>query len=134
MAASTPRFASVFAVALVAAFSSGCSDSSPGVRPEGLTEVAWGEQLFYAKGCAACHDLRGGRRDGPPLTGRWAQTVELVGDRTDRFDETYVRRSILEPAADVLRGYPPTMPSYQGSLSAAELDALVAFVRDHAAP
>ena len=109
-----------------------CGESSGGSRPEGITASEWGEQLFYAKGCAACHDLQGGQRDGPALRGRWGEPVDLMGDRTARFDETYVRRSILSPQADVVRGYPPTMPAYQGSVSDAELDALVAFVRLHA--
>ena len=119
---------------LIVALVGACNDASSGVRPEGLTELAWGEQLFYAKGCAACHDLGGARRDGPPLASRWNKTVVLGGDRNTRFDEAYVRRSMLEPAADVVRGYPPTMPSYRGALSEAELEALVAFVRDHATP
>jgi cytochrome c oxidase subunit 2 len=40
-----------------------------------------------------------------------------------------VRRSILDPATHVVRGYPNQMPSYRGQLSEEELLKLLAYLR-----
>ena len=44
-------------------------------------------------------------------------------------DENYLRRSILEPQADVVAGFQPVMPTYQGILTNREIDALIAYIK-----
>jgi cytochrome c oxidase subunit 2 len=44
-------------------------------------------------------------------------------------DDAYLRESIVDPGAKVAEGYEAVMPSYR-SLSPAEVDALVAAVRE----
>jgi cytochrome c oxidase subunit 2 len=50
-----------------------------------------------------------------------------TGDnRIVHVDAAYIRRSIREPQADVVAGYPPTMPSFAGYIRDDEIDALAA--------
>jgi cytochrome c oxidase subunit II len=44
-------------------------------------------------------------------------------------DENYVRESILQPAAKIVNGYKPIMPTFQGQISDEQLNALVAYVK-----
>jgi cytochrome c oxidase subunit 2 len=44
-------------------------------------------------------------------------------------DENYVRESILNPAAKVVAGYRPVMPTYAGQLSEEQVLQLVAFIK-----
>lgn len=93
-----------------------------------MTEVAWGEQLFFHHRCATCHDINGSRRTGPPLNGRFGSEVTLSDGSTVPFDEAYFRESLLEPHAKLARGYPPQMPSYKGLVNAAQLDAMAQYL------
>jgi cytochrome c oxidase subunit 2 len=40
-----------------------------------------------------------------------------------------VRESIVDPAAKIVQGFKPVMPTYQGQLSDEQLNALVAYVK-----
>jgi cytochrome c oxidase subunit 2 len=44
-------------------------------------------------------------------------------------DENYIRDSLLTPQKDIVQGYPPQMPSFQGQLSDKKIDGLIAFIK-----
>lgn len=72
--------------------------------------------------CAACHVIGGvGGVVGPDLTG--------IGKKKDR---EYIRRAIMDPAADVAEGYVAGMmpPIYAQQLYAVELELLVDYLAD----
>jgi cytochrome c oxidase subunit 2 len=72
-----------------------------------------GPQLFQEKGCMACHSIDGTPRVGPTLKGLFGKTVIVMTEGKERnivADEAYLRRSILEPNADAVKGFPPIMP------------------------
>lgn len=72
--------------------------------------------LMKNKGCVACHSLDGSRIVGPSFKGIYGTDVTVLTDgkeRTLRVDDDYVRRSILQPSADIVKGYPPSMPPQQ---------------------
>ena len=78
--------------------------------------------LFQELGCIACHKLGDqGQQVGPPFDG--------IGSR---LDAASIRRSILDPAADVPSGYEPlagVMPRDFGQrLTAAQLESIVQFL------
>ena len=45
------------------------------------------------------------------------------------MDENYVRKSILEPRANVVSGFQPVMPTFKGQLTDEQIDCLVAYVK-----
>ena len=92
--------------------------------------VAKGETLARQNGCLGCHSLDGSRRVGPSLqaiSGR-EQTVTRDGqDVKISVDAAYLERSLRDPNADIVKGYPPVMPSFS-HLSEADIKALVAWL------
>jgi cytochrome c oxidase subunit 2 len=65
---------------------------------------------------------------GPTFKGLYGRTVELEDGSTVVADEEYIRRSIEDPSAQVVQGYPDAMPSHD--LSDDEVDALILFLRE----
>ena len=90
-----------------------------------------GARLFKEKGCSACHSVDGSPKVGPTLKGVYGHRLTVVTGGTEReivADDVYLRRSLLEPQADVVKGFPPIMPSQKGQLSEAEIEALVEYM------
>ncbi|HVO80374.1 MAG TPA: cytochrome c oxidase subunit II [Terriglobales bacterium] len=92
-----------------------------------------GQKLFAELGCSTCHrsDAQG---RGPDLDGVFGKPVLLEDGRTVTVDEDYVRESILSPAAKVVKGFKPIMPTFQGIVSEEQVNALVAYVKSLAQP
>lgn len=91
-----------------------------------------GAKLFSEKGCIACHSIDGSPRVGPTLKGVFGHTMTVLTNGKERritADEAYLRRSLIDPAADVVKGFPPIMPPQGGVLTDAEIDALVDFLK-----
>ncbi|RNC71875.1 MAG: cytochrome c oxidase subunit II [Desulfuromonadales bacterium] len=90
-----------------------------------------GRELLEKHGCLGCHSLDGTPKVGPSLKGIWGRRVTVVTggvERTITVDGEYLRRSIREPNADLVKGFPPVMPSYAGRLTDAEVTAVVKFL------
>ncbi|HET7205276.1 MAG TPA: cytochrome c oxidase subunit II [Terriglobales bacterium] len=87
-----------------------------------------GEGLFQSLGCSTCHRLDTQGR-GPNLLGVFGKPVLLEDGRTVTADENYVRESILSPAAKVVSGFKPIMPTFQGIVSEEQVNALVAYIK-----
>jgi cytochrome c oxidase subunit 2 len=92
------------------------------------TPAAAGQRLFQDLGCITCHRADSGAR-GPRLDGLFGQPVRLAGGETVIADETYIRESILSPAARLVAGYQPIMPTYQGLVSEEAVMQLVAYIQ-----
>ena len=91
-----------------------------------------GEQLARAKGCVACHSMDGSRLVGPSFKGAYGRKEMVVSGGQEReitIDDEYIRKSMLEPMADVVQGYQPLMPSQQGLVSDAEIKALTSYIK-----
>jgi cytochrome c oxidase subunit 2 len=65
-----------------------------------------------------------------PSTGRVVRHRRpLEGGATAKFDETYIRESIINPNAKIVRGYPAVMPTYRGQLSEEQILDLIAYIK-----
>jgi cytochrome c oxidase subunit 2 len=49
-------------------------------------------------------------------------------------DDNYLRESILDPSAKIVKGFNPVMNSFQGIVSEEQLNALVAYVKSLSEP
>jgi cytochrome c oxidase subunit 2 len=92
-----------------------------------------GEKLFAELGCASCHRADAQGR-GPALAGAFGKPVALEDGRTVTVDDNYLRESILDPGAKVVRGFKPVMPTFQGLITEEQLAALIAYVKVQGAP
>lgn len=90
-----------------------------------------GEVLYHELSCVACHERP---ELAPSLRGLAGHQRELSTGALVRADATYLRESIVAPDAQRVRGYPLHMPTYDGLLTAPELDSLVAWVEALPAP
>jgi cytochrome c oxidase subunit II len=95
---------------------------------ETISLVQTGERLFRSFGCSGCHSSGASVR-APLLQGVFGSQVPLQDGRIVRADERYVRDSILLPNTEIVAGYDPVMPSFQGRLSEEELFALITYIK-----
>jgi cytochrome c oxidase subunit 2 len=99
---------------------------SGGVAAE--TPAQAGERLFTQYGCVTCHTAGSGAR-GPELAGVPGSTVDLADGRRVLADDNYLRESIMVPAAKVVQGYQPIMPTFQGTLGEEQVQQLIAYIK-----
>jgi cytochrome c oxidase subunit 2 len=86
-----------------------------------------GMEVLQKYGCLDCHSLDGIKKIGPTLKGSWGHPVTVITngkEQTVSVDEAYVRRSLLEPNADVVKSYPSIMPKFN-QLSEEEIRAII---------
>ncbi len=91
-----------------------------------------GAKLFKEKGCSACHTIDGSPKVGPTLKGVSGRRVTVLTSGKEReltANDEYLRKSLVYPQADVVKGFPPIMPSQKGILKDAEIDALVEYMK-----
>jgi cytochrome c oxidase subunit II len=87
-----------------------------------------GGALFQQLACNTCH-LESGQGRGPSLQNIWGKPVELSDGSTVTVDEEYVRESILNSQAKIVRGFQPLMPTFQGLISEEGLVSLIEYIR-----
>lgn len=90
-----------------------------------------GARLYQDKGCGACHSTDGSPKIGPTLKGVYGHRLTVLTGGKEReiiADDAYLRRSLIDPQADIVKGFPPIMPSQKGQLSQTEIDALVEYL------
>ncbi|MGB5808602.1 c-type cytochrome [Castellaniella sp.] len=92
--------------------------------------VARGRQLVADLGCVACHATDQKRTVGPGWGGVSGHEVQLADGTTVTADEAYLVRSIRQPDAQIVAGYPPhVMPPYDALIDEADMQAIVAYLR-----
>ncbi|RME59971.1 MAG: cytochrome c oxidase subunit II [Caldilineae bacterium] len=93
--------------------------------------AAKGAEIAQLQGCTGCHSLDGSRLVGPSWKGLFGHEVELEDGSTVTADEEYLRSSIVDPNAQIVATYPPSvMPAtYGDTLSADDIEALIAYIK-----
>ena len=105
-----------------------------GGRASAKTPAQRGQELFTALACITCHREDTAAR-GPSLAGVFDKPVQLAGGRTKIANEAYLRESILSPANDIVAGYQPLMPTFQGQVGEEDIISLIAYIKSlQAAP
>jgi cytochrome c oxidase subunit 2 len=92
------------------------------------TPVEEGANLFVQFDCVSCH-ASGARQRGPTLGNLFGKQEQLEGGQTVLVDEAYIRESILNPQAKIVRGFPGVMPSFRGQLTEEQILALIAYIK-----
>jgi cytochrome c oxidase subunit 2 len=83
-----------------------------------------GARLFNDLACSSCH-VDTGQGRGPALKDIVGKTVELQDGTSVTVDEAYLRESILNSQAKIVKGFQPLMPTFQGLVSEENLLALL---------
>lgn len=120
-------------VALIKSLGAARQDDEPSASAaSGLGDdlVAQGQRLAESLGCLACHSVDGNKGVGPSWQGLYGKTVTLADGTTIKADEGYIKDSVLNPGAKIVKGYAAVMPAFAPSDE--ELNALIAFIKSKA--
>jgi cytochrome c551/c552 len=98
--------------------------------------VEEGERLYQMIGCMACHSIDGTTvgKVGPSWKGIFNSEREIAKGMKGRIkaDEGYLRESIVNPAAKVVKGFEKFdagMPIYDGILNDSQIESLVLYIK-----
>lgn len=98
-----------------------------------MTVSDQGYQVLLRNGCNACHSMDGTKLVGPSYLGGWGGTRTVVTGRDERdvtVDAEYVKRSIYDPNADVVKGFNNgLMLSYEGMVSEEEVNLIIEYLK-----
>ena len=89
-----------------------------------------GLKLLEQYGCLGCHSTDGTTKVGPTFKGLWGRVSVVLTSGTEHsvtVDEAYLKRSLAEPNADIVKGFAPAMPPF--TLKDAEVTTLVDYFR-----
>ena len=96
--------------------------------------VEEGKRIAELMGCVACHSADGSTlgKVGPTWKGLFGNEVVFADGGKTTANEAYLRESIKEPTARVVRGFDKSdagMPSYEGVISDAQTEALILYIK-----
>jgi len=95
-----------------------------------MTMAERGRELSKTKGCVACHNDTGAAGGvAPTYKGLYGSTVEMTDGSKVVADDNYIRESIENPQAKIVKGYNPVMPMFKGLLKEDEINALIAYIK-----
>ena len=92
-----------------------------------------GFEVMKKNGCIACHTSDGSKLVGPSYKDVYGHVVEVeTGGQTREVlaDSVYIRTSIYDPNADIVKGYNKgLMLSYEGLVSEEEIGLIIEYLR-----
>lgn len=86
-----------------------------------------GKQIYDAKLCGSCHGAMDTVR-APSLVGIYGTPRKLTTGQTVLADDEYIRRSVVDPYAQITAGYAATMPEYK-ELTEEQVLQLMAYIK-----
>ena len=92
-----------------------------------------GKALLQKHGCLGCHSLDGTPSVGPTFQGIGGRQVNVVTNgskQTLTTDRAYLEKSIIDPGADIVEGFPPAMPPYAGRIPAEDMTGILDYLME----
>jgi cytochrome c oxidase subunit 2 len=96
-------------------------------------EIKDGKTLIQAKGCIECHSIDGSESLGPTLKGIYNRKTKVLTNGVERkiiSNEEYIKNSILNPKADVVKNFNPIMPSQKDRLTEKEVEEIIKYLKE----
>jgi cytochrome c oxidase subunit 2 len=95
--------------------------------------TANGKRIMKNIGCFACHSVDGSKLVGPTFKGIYGHTAIVVTGGNEReitVDDEYIKKSIYDPNADVVKGFNKgLMLSYTGQLSEDDVKQITEYLK-----
>jgi mono/diheme cytochrome c family protein len=91
----------------------------------GLAEATTGDQIFTAAGCHTFGPAGSNGTIGPSLDELKTQAGNIEPGKSA---EEYVKESIEDPSAFIVKGYSNVMPQFKGKLTDQQIQALVQYI------
>ena len=100
--------------------------SGPGLEHPGLA-------IIKANACLTCHSLDGSKIIGPSFKGLWGSkriVITAQGEKEMEGNAEYIKRSIQEPNADIVKGFNKgLMQSYKDLIKGEDLDKIIDYFK-----
>ena len=96
-------------------------------------KLSAGEKLIQERSCIVCHSTDGSIISAPSFKGIYGTERVVVTDgkkRTVTADEVYLKKSILNPQADLVTGYEGLVMPVQTNITDEELDNIVDYLKE----
>lgn len=90
-----------------------------------------GKTFVETSGCLSCHSVDGTRLSGSTLKGLYGSQRELQGASAVEADDTYLRKAILDPNAQIVKGYAPNVHpgDYASVLTEQQVTDMIEFIK-----
>ncbi len=89
-----------------------------------------GLKILEDRGCLGCHTTDGTKKIGPTFKGLYGSEVTVLTGGKERkimADDEYIRRSVLDPGADIVKDYQNIMPKLP--VTPEEMDAIIDYLK-----
>ena len=100
--------------------------TGPGLEHPGLA-------IIKANACLTCHSLDGSKIIGPSFKGLWGSkriVITAQGEKEMEGNAEYIKRSIQEPNADIVKGFNKgLMQSYKDLIKGEDLDKIIDYFK-----
>jgi cytochrome c oxidase subunit 2 len=108
-------------------------DTTKAVAAVTDSPTANGKRIMKNIGCFACHTVDGTKLVGPSFKGIYGHPVTVTTGGNDRditVDDEYIKKSIYDPNADVVKGFSKgLMLSYKGQLSEDDVKQITEYLK-----
>ncbi|MDO9039954.1 MAG: cytochrome c oxidase subunit II [Bacteroidota bacterium] len=95
--------------------------------------AANGKRIMQNIGCFACHTIDGSKLIGPSFKGIYGHEATVITGGKERVvmvDDEYIKRSIYDPNADVVKGFNKgLMMPYEGQLSDEDIVQITEYLK-----
>lgn len=98
-------------------------------KADSLVGPERGKKLYTQQGCDTCHTVDGTPKIGPTWKGLFGKSESFADGSTHQVEENYLRESMMDPTAKVVKGFAPSMPTYKGKLSDKDIDGLIEYIK-----
>jgi len=91
-----------------------------------------GLSILKANNCLGCHSMDGSKMVGPSFKKIFGGKRTVVSGGSEKeitADEAYIKKSILEPEADIVKGFPAAMRSYKGVLKDDDINKIIDYFK-----
>ena len=98
--------------------------------PKEMSLADKGKEIYKTRACIGCHSLDASKTAGPTWKGLYSATRNFTDGTTATADDNYLKESILNSNAKIVKGYAPNqMPSFQGQLTDDDVTAVIEFIK-----
>ncbi len=114
-------------------FNTWYAESAKPVAAAGNAPGAAGESIMRIQGCFACHTTDGSKLIGPSYLNLYGSQQVVLRDGkeiTITANDEYIRRSILDPNADITKGFPSgLMQSFRSTISDDDIAKIIEYLK-----
>ena len=114
-------------------FNAWYAESAKPVAAAGNAPGAAGEAIMRIQGCFACHTTDGSKLIGPSYLNLYGSQQVVLRDGkeiTVTANDEYIKRSILDPNADITKGFPSgLMQSFRSTISDDDIAKIIEYLK-----